>query len=231
LDAVNFAIYSKHATSVRLNLYRHEEVAMPYFTYDFDPTANKTGRIWHCIIPMEVVEQGAHYSYTINGPFDPSQGFRFDEDKVLLDPYARAVYFPPGFDRSAACQPGSNAGKAPLGVLCCTRPKYRWEGDRRPRLHGHDLVVYEAHVRQFTRDLSSGVAESRRGTYAGLIDKIPYLQELGVTAVELMPVFQADPQEGSTWGYMTLAFFALQGQYAQTATHSTTHRRRRWNGS
>ncbi len=217
LDAVNFAIYSKHATSVRLNLYRQDDVAVPYFTYDFDPISNKTGRIWHCVVPIGIVERGAYYSYTIDGPFDPFRGLRFDHDKVLLDPYAKAVYFPPDFDRDAARTAGSNAGRAPLGVLCCTRPQYRWTGDRRPRMHGHDLVIYEAHVRHFTRDPSSGVSEGRRGTYAGLVDKIPYLRELGVTAVELMPVFQADPQEGSTWGYMTLAFFALHGQYAQSA--------------
>jgi len=217
MDAVNFAIYSKHATAVRLNIYRHDSVSEPFFTYDFDPLTNKTGRIWHCIIPMEVVSEGDHYSYTIDGPSNPRRGFRFDRDKVLLDPYARAVYFPPEFDRDAARGPGSNAGRAPLGVLSCNRPEYSWTGDRQPRMHGHDLVIYEAHVRQFTRHSSSGVPDSRRGTYAGVIDKIPYLKDLGVTAVELMPIFQADPQEGSTWGYMTLAFFALHGEYAQTA--------------
>ncbi len=217
LDAINFAIYSKHATSIRLNLYRREEVIEPCFTYDFDPIRNKTGRIWHCMLPAATVNEAAYYSYTIDGPSDPADGLRFDREKVLLDPYARAIYFPPEFDRDAARVPGSNAGRAPLGVLCCSRPKYRWAGERHPRMHGHDLIIYEAHVRGFTRDPSSGLATDRRGTYAGLVDKIPYLKELGVTAVELMPVFQADPQEGSAWGYMTLGFFALHGQYALSA--------------
>jgi len=156
--------------------------------------------------------------YTVDGPFDPANGFRFDREKVLLDPYARAICFPPEFDRDAARGPGSNAGRAPLGVLCCNQPDYAWDGERRPRMHGHDLVIYEAHVRGFTRDPSSGVSTDRFGTYAGLVEKIPYLKELGVTAVELMPVFQADPQEGSTWGYMTLGFFALHGEYAMSIT-------------
>ena len=213
----NFAIYSKHATSVRLNLYRKDEVFEPFFTYDFDTRTNKTGRIWHCVITEETVLQAAYYSYTIDGPFDPANGFRFNRDKVLLDPYAKAVYFPPDFDREAARGPGSNAGRAPLGVLCCADSTNRHQTDRHPRMHGHDLVIYEAHVRGFTRHPSSGVAADLRGTYAGFVEKIPYLKELGVTAVELMPVFQADPQEGSTWGYMTLGFFALHGQYARSA--------------
>jgi len=217
IDAYNFAIYSKHATAVRVNLYRHESIVEPFFTYDFDVHINKTGRIWHCVLPAEVVRQAAYYSYTIDGPYDPARGLRFDRDKVLLDPYAKAVFFPPDFDRNAARGPGPNAGRAPLGVVCCTRPAYAWEGDRRPRAHGHDLVIYEAHVRAFTEHPSSGVPGEHRGTFAGLVDKIPYLKELGVTAVELMPVFQTDPQEGSFWGYMTLGFFAINGQYAVSA--------------
>ncbi|HZJ48322.1 MAG TPA: isoamylase [Acidimicrobiia bacterium] len=217
LDAVNFAIYSKHATAVRLNLYRRDSVVEPFFTYDFDPISNKTGRIWHCILPGATVRDGAYYSYTIDGPSAPAQGLRFDREKVLLDPYAKGVFFPPEFDRDAARGPGPNSGRSPLGVLCCTRQEYQWGGDRRPRMHGHDLVIYETHVRQFTAHPSSGVSADRRGTYSGLVDKIPYLNDLGVTAVELMPVFQTDPQDGSSWGYMPLAFFALQGQYAQSA--------------
>jgi glycogen operon protein len=169
------------------------------------------------MVPASAVGDAVYYSYTVDGPRDPSEGYRFDPDKVLLDPYAKAVYFPPDFDRASACRPGSNAGRAPLGILCCSDPGHRHETDRTPRMHGHDLVIYEAHVRGFTRHPSSGVDSDSRGTYAGFAEKIPYLKDLGVTAVELMPVFQADPQEGSTWGYMTLGFFALHGQYARSA--------------
>ena len=217
LNAYNFAIYSKHATSVRLNLYRAGAVSEPFFTLDLDPLRNKTGRIWHCMIPESAARDAVYYSYTVDGPSCAAEGFRFDPDKILLDPYAKAVYFPPDFDRYAACRPGSNAGRAPLSVMRCSDTGGRHETDRTPRIHGHDLVIYEAHVRGFTRHPSSGVESDRRGTYAGFAEKIPYLKELGVTAVELMPVFQADPQEGSTWGYMTLGFFALHGQYARSA--------------
>src|SRR5680860_649129 len=183
LDAVNFAIYSKHATAVRLNLYRRDSVVEPFFTYDFDPISNKTGRIWHCILPGATVRDGAYYSYTIDGPSAPAQGLRFDREKVLLAPYAKGVFFPPELDRDAARGPGPNSGRSPLGVLCCTRQEYQWGGDQRPRMHGHDLVIYETHVRQFTAHPSSGVSADRRGTYSGLVDKIPYLNDLGVTAV------------------------------------------------
>ena len=97
----------------------------PWFTYDFDPIRNKTGRIWHCMLPAATVSEAAYYSYTIDGPSDPAIGLRFDRGKVLLDPYARAIYFPPAFDRDAARVPGSNSWQGPLGVLCCNNPGYR----------------------------------------------------------------------------------------------------------
>jgi len=156
-----------------------------------------------------------YYAYTIDGP--KSNGHfelhAFDPDKVLLDPYATSVYFPKNFDRRAAMQPGSNVGRAPLGVLYEDRPSFDWGGDEH-RFHEHDLVIYEMHVRGFTRNPNSGVSAKRRGTFLGVIDKIPYLKKLGVTAVELLPVHQFDPMEGNYWGYMTLNFFAPHNGYA-----------------
>ena len=116
--------------------------------------------------------------------------------KAILDPFARGVHFPASFDRGAAIGRGSNAGKAPLGVLRTDGDGFDWGADRRPR-HESDLVVYEMHVRGFTVNPNSGVSDGARGTYAGVIEKIPYLKELGVTAVELMPVHEFDPQEGN----------------------------------
>ncbi len=127
----------------------------------------------------------------------------FDPDKILLDPYAKSVFFPPTFDRAAASRPGSNAGKAPLGLLAGDGDAFNWGEDRRPR-HQSDTIIYELHVRGFTNNPNSGVRPERRGTFAGLVEKIPYLKDLGVTAVELMPIFQFDPQEGNYWGYMPL---------------------------
>jgi glycogen operon protein len=157
------------------------------------------------------------YGFRIAGP-ERGEGFdlhAFDEDKLLLDPYAKQVFFPESFDREAAIRPGSNLGKAPLGVLTKKEQRFDWENDS-VRFHEHDLVIYELHVRGFTQHPCSGVPESRRGTYLGVIDKIPYLLELGITAVELMPVFQFDPQEGNFWGYMPLNFFAPHAQYASS---------------
>ena len=214
LDAYNFGLYSKRATGVTLHLFGEDDVATPQRSITFDPLHNKTSRLWHVMVPATVVDPAAFYAFTVDGPFDPGRGYRFDPDKTLLDPMALGIYFPPNFSRVAARGPGPNAGRAPLGMLDCVRHRYDWTGDRRPERHGHDLIMYELHVRGFTKSDSSPVPTPHRGTYVGVIDMIPYLKELGVTAVELMPVFQADPQEGSYWGYMTLGFLALHGQYA-----------------
>src|SRR5208337_3664555 len=130
--------------------------------------------------------------------------------------------FPPGFDRKLAMREGENAGHAPLGVLVGHRPTFDWAGDRSP-LHQSDAIIYELHVRGFTKNSNSGVDPARAGTYAGLVDKIPYLKELGITAVELMPVTQRDPQESDCWGYMPLSFFAPHLGYSRKATHELMH--------
>jgi isoamylase len=134
-------------------------------------------------------------------------------EKILLDPYAPEVYFPPGFSRRACELPGPTDGLAPLGVLLMPH-QARTLGDIAPLPHWPDPIIYELHVKGFTANSNSGVPPSKRGTFAGLIEKIPYLQELGVTVVELLPVHQFDPQEGNYWGYMTLNFFSPHRQYA-----------------
>ncbi|SMF48400.1 glycogen operon protein [Tistlia consotensis] len=209
--ALNFALYSKHATAVRLLLFQAGDCTTPLHGEDLLWRRNKSGRIWHCRIPAALAEQARYYAYQVDGPRDAASGHRFDPDKLLLDPYARAVHFPPGFSRSAAAHPGANPGRAPLGVIRPEGAPVRASGPA-PR-HTHDAVIYELHVRGFTRRANSGVAPERRGTFAGLVEKIPYLKELGVTIVELLPVFQFDPQEGNYWGYMPLGFFALHGAY------------------
>ncbi len=215
--AWNFALYSKHATSVTLLLYKADQVGEPARRVRFDPLANKSGRIWHCWVPEAELQGAVYYAYSVDGPREPWAGLRFDPDKVLLDPYARAIYFPPAFDREAARRPGSNAGRAPLGVLEASRHADGWTDCCRPH-HAWDTVIYEMHVRGFTRRANSGVPVERRGTFAGVIDKIPYLLDLGVTVVELLPVFQRDPQERNYWGYMPLNFFAPHVQYAAAGT-------------
>ncbi len=216
--AWNFALYSKHAEQVTLLLYGAHDPSRPVLTYRMDYLRNKSGRIWHCRIAAAAAPQARYYAYRVSGPRSAG-GFErhaFDPDKILFDPYAKALYFPPAFARAAACRPGPNAGQAPLGVLDAPDRAFDWGEDRRPR-HQHDLVIYELHVGGFTRSASSGVSQASRGTYRGVIEKIPYLRALGVTAVELMPVFQFDPQEGNFWGYMPLSFFAPHHGYASRA--------------
>jgi glycogen operon protein len=211
--AYNFALFSRNATAVTLLFYTRDDPVAPVAQHPFDPQVNKTGPIWHCWLPAGALRGATLYAYRVEGPRDPARGHRFDPEKVLLDPFARGVYFPPGYSRAAACGPGPTDGRAPLGALPAPRPAFDWGADPRPR-HTHDAVVYELHVKGFTARPNSGLAPEKRGTFAGLIEKIPYLQELGVTVVELLPVHQYDPQEGNYWGYMTLNFFAPHHAYS-----------------
>lgn len=213
-QAWNIAIYSRHAQRMTLLLF-DEEVSQPTLRQVLDPLSNKSGPIWHCRIPRQRCPDAKYYAWQVDGPA-PEAGFdwhTFDQEKLLLDPYAKAVYFPPDFDRQAACQPGSNMGRAPLGLLnpCHCQHECLCGGNLR---HGSDLILYEMHVKGFTRHASSGVGPEKRGTFAGVIEKIPHLLELGVTAVELQPIFQFDPDEGNYWGYMPLNFFSPHHAYS-----------------
>jgi glycogen operon protein len=214
LNAWNFALYSRRATGVSLLLYSAEDPVNSLLEYRLDVRANKSGRIWHCWVPAARAARAAYYAWRVEGRYDPAAGYRFDSGKILLDPFAPAVYFPPDYDRLASCQPGPNVGRAPLGVLPKTVPAVPDLNGARAARASHDLIVYELHVRGFTLRANSGVSPEHRGTFAGLVEKIPYLKSLGVTAVELMPVHQCDPQEGSYWGYMTLNFFSPHKGYA-----------------
>jgi isoamylase len=210
-DAWNFAVYSEHGEHVTLLLYTEEDPATAVLTQRLDHLRNKSGPVWHCRIPTAAMKGARFYAYQVEGP--RSTRHHFDAEKILFDPYARALHFPPGFDRQAAIGPGGNAGRAPLGLIAGDRERFDWADDRRRR-HEAGAVIYELHVRGFTAHPSAGVVGGRRGTFAGLIDKIPYLVELGVTVVELMPVFQFDPGEGNYWGYNPISFFAPHSAYA-----------------
>ena len=210
--AYNFALYSKHATAVTLLLYSEVDLSIPTYEFRLDPLANKSGRIWHCRLLKRAIPDARYYSYQVAGPDSPEQGHRFDPGKILLDPYARCVCFPTRFSRAASSEPGSNAGRAPLGLIAA-EPQDDWAGDVTP-VHRSDLVIYELHVRGFTKRANSGVAPDRCGSFLGVVEKIPYLKELGITAVELLPVMQQDPHEDSYWGYMPLNFFSPHHEYA-----------------
>lgn len=214
-QAYNFALYSSTASRVTLLLYAPEDIVTPIFSYEFDPLKNKTGPVWHARLPMTDIHGACYYSYSVDGPAlsaDRLERDFFNPMKVLLDPYARAIFFPPAFDRTAALGSGSNAGKAPLGVLP-NDETFDWGDDRRPQ-HDSDLVIYELHVRGFTMNPNAGISAAKRGTFFGVLEKIPYLKELGVTALELMPIFEFDDTEPNYWGYMPINFFSPHHRYA-----------------
>jgi len=217
--AYNFAIYSKNSTRVRLLLFAADDLVNPASVFEFDQFRNRTGRIWHAAIPEKELKNAKYYAYSIDGPPPtgrPHEWNAFQASKMLIDPFATCIFFPPTYDRGAAVGTDSNAGKAPLAVLPKEDGEFDWEGDLPPR-HASDLVIYEMHVRGFTANPNSGVTASRQGTFAGMIEKIPHLRELGVTAVELMPVYEFDESEPNYWGYQPINFFAPHSKYASRA--------------
>ena len=212
----NFSVFSRHATGVELLLFDCVDNPRPSLVIPIDPAANRTYHYWHVFVPG--VKSGQMYGYRVEGPADPARGMRFDPAKVLLDPYGRGVAVPPTYSRDAASRPGENTPSAMKSVVVDTST-YDWEGDVPLRHPSAQTIVYEMHVRGFTRHPSSGVAEKTRGTFAGVIEKIPYLQQLGITAVELLPVFQFDAQDSppgkvNYWGYAPVSFFAPHQAYS-----------------
>ena len=213
---VNFSIFSRNASGMELVFFDREDDARPERVISFDPAINHTYHYWHVFVPD--VNPGQLYGYRTYGPFDPASGMRFDPAKILLDPYGRGVVVPQSYDRQTASREGDNAVTAMKSVVVDPHA-YDWEGDRPLHHPSSRTIIYEMHVKGFTRHPSSGVAEKIRGTYAGLIDKIPYLQDLGITAVELLPVFQFDAQDAppgrvNYWGYSPVAFFAPHRGYS-----------------
>jgi glycogen operon protein len=206
----NFSIYSRSGTGVELLFFDREDDARPSRVIRIDPSTNRSYHYWHVFVPG--VQPGQVYAYRVEGPFDPAGGRRFDPAKVLLDPYGRAVVVPKGYSRDAAAAEGDNAATAMKSAVVDPH-RYDWEGDAPLRRPSARTIIYEMHVRGFTCHPNSGVDEKARGTFAGLIGKIPYLRHLGITAVELLPVFQFDAQDCppgrvNYWGYAPVSFFA-----------------------
>ena len=215
-DGVNFSIFSKNATAIDLLLFDAVDDARPAQVISLDRRAHRTFPFWHVYVAH--IKPGQMYAYRAHGPFDPDKGLRFDPEKVLLDPYGKGVATPQQYNREAAVNPGDNAPWAMKSVVA-NPGSYDWQGDATLKRPFAQTVIYEMHVKGFTYHPSSGVAPDIRGTYAGLIEKIPYLQNLGVTAVELLPVFQFDPTEAppgliNYWGYNPVSFFAPHSGYS-----------------
>lgn len=217
-EGTNFSLFSKHGVAVELLLFDAIDDVQPKTIIKLDPLRNRTYHYWHIFVPG--VKAGQLYGYRVYGPFDPAHGHRFDADKVLLDPYGKVVAFPEKFDRTALTKYG-NTDTPFMKSMVADLSGYDWESDRRLRHPYAKTIIYEMHVAGFTNNPNSGVAQEKRGTYAGLIEKIPYLVDLGITAVELMPVFQFDRQDCppglvNYWGYSPLSFFAPHQGYSSS---------------
>ena len=230
---VNFSIFSRHATAVSLLLYRESTDADPYREIRLDPGINRTGDIWHLLVPE--VEEGALYLYRIDGPFDPAAGHRFTPNCPLLDPYAKAItgdhrwaldqalaYDPASEEKDLSLASDRGAAHLPKGVV--VSDEFDWEDDRPLNYPLRESIIYEAHVRGLSNHPSSEVEHP--GTFLGVVEMIPYLKELGITSLELLPVqefdefenFRKNPVTGEQlknyWGYSTIAFFAPKSCYS-----------------
>jgi isoamylase len=212
----NFSLFSRTASGVELLLFDHESDGRPARVIRFDPADNRTYYYWHVFVPG--VQAGQIYGFRVDGRFHAASGLRFDSSKLLLDPYGRAVVVPKNYNRTAAGAEGDNAATAMKSVVVDPRA-YDWEGDTPLKRPSSRTIIYETHLRGFTAHPSSGVAATKRGTYTGFIEKIPYLQQLGITAVEFLPIFQFDAQDCppgrvNYWGYAPISFFAPHQAYS-----------------
>lgn len=217
---VNFSLFSQHATSVDLLLFQLFSDPEPFQVIHFHPVLNKTFHYWHVFV--EGIGHGQIYGYRVDGSYDPGRGLRFNHNKGLIDPYSRGVVYGRNWSRERACDADDNC-KSSMKSLVANTDVYDWEGVQAPNYHLSDCIIYELHVRGFTRHPSSGVVNP--GTFDGLVEKIPYLKELGITTVELMPIHQFDsaesagvnPETGEKltnfWGYNSICFFAPHRGY------------------
>jgi glycogen operon protein len=215
-EGVNFCLFSHHGAAVDLLLFDDVEDTKPARTIRLDPNRNKTAHYWHLFLPGIV--SGQLYAYRVHGRYDPHHSLRFDGEKVLLDPYTRAVGVSSRFDRDAAVRPGDNCAHA-LKSVVVDISQFDWHGDMPLERPYADTLIYELHVWGFTANPNSSVPPAKRGTYAGLVEKIPYLQSLGITAVELLPIQHFDDQDApeglsNYWGYSPVAFFAPYSGYS-----------------
>ncbi|MEO1134850.1 MAG: alpha-amylase family glycosyl hydrolase, partial [Cyanobacteria bacterium J06639_1] len=205
---VNFSLFSEGATGVELLLFDAHDDAEPFQVIQLDPTQHKSFHFWHVLV--EGLPAGTHYAYRVDGPDNPAEGYRFDRSKVLIDPYSKGNT-KTLWKRGDACVPGDDNIASSMRCVVIDTEDYDWEGDRPLNRAMNETIVYEMHVGGFTKSPTSGVKHP--GTFSGIIDKIPYLKSLGITAVELLPVFEFDDTEvlrtvdgnplTNYWGYST----------------------------
>jgi len=248
-DGVNFSIFSRHATLITLVLFESTEKDSPYVEIPLDTRGAKTGDVWHCHV--QGLKPGACYLYKADGPYEPERGLRFNRHKALIDPYAKALHNTDNWDfgkctgfeadsRATGPQPDDLWSEASAtGDLSFSSEEnllhlprcividdgdFDWQGDAPLNYPLRFSVLYETHVRGLTAHASSGVKHP--GTYLGVIEKIPYFKELGITSLEFLPIQEFNENElprlnprtnkplTNYWGYSTVAFFAPKETYA-----------------
>jgi len=235
---VNFAVFSRHATSVTLLLFDDENKSIPSAELVLDPYLNKTGDVWH--IRIEGISEGTMYLYRVDGPYKPEEGHRFNRYKVLLDPFAKALTSIATWDLSKARGYDWDSPDKDLSFSeyddIMHMPKsivvsddFDWQGDRPLNFPLRHSIIYEMHVAGLTRHESSGVKHP--GTYLAVIEMIPYFKELGITSLELLPIMEFDmfsvnrvnpitgEQLENYWGYDPISFFAPKGRYSSSGNN------------
>jgi glycogen operon protein len=234
----NFSIFSRNATTVYLYVFDNFYDTNPIFEYEFDNISNRTGDTWH--VWVKDVNVGTYYGYRIDGPYSPENGHRFNVKKFLIDPYAKAVTSSFQLDMRNDAIYGYNKYSEysdlsfnnkdslpamPKGIII-DDDEFDWGNEKRPCLDPRDRIIYEVHVRGFTKNPNSKVKNP--GTFEGFLEKLDHLKELGINSVELLPVFAFNPESVTNknpitgerlydyWGYNPLSFFALASQYTNT---------------
>lgn len=200
-DGVNFTLFSRNASRVQLELFEYLDDTKASRIIDLDPRCNRTGDVWH--VWIKEIRTGQLYAYRVDGEYKPESGHRFDFSKLLLDPRATAISLLPTWD--------FNSSKAPKCIFM--NEQFQWQDYCLLKRSWSEMIIYETHVRGFTIHPSANVAHP--GTYRGLIERIPYLKELGITAIELMPVYEFNSR-ANYWGYDPVAFFAPKASYSST---------------
>lgn len=231
-SGVNFGLFSRNAKSVTLELFENFYDEKPFFSYKLDIENNKTGDIWHLLI--KDIKDRTYYGWRVDGEYDPEKGKKFNKNKLLIDPYSIAVsgtydfseHHIYGYDKSTENDltfSKEDSASCSCKSIIVEDKKYNWEGIKNPRIKFNDTIIYEMHVRLYTMNPNSGIDE--RGTFEGLINKLDYLKSLGVTSLELMPIFEFNPDSNvninpktgeklkDVWGYNPLNFFAVTGNY------------------
>lgn len=229
-SGVNFSLYSKNATKVVLHLFEKATSKQSYKQIELDPVLNKTGDIWHIFV--KGLKEGTLYLYKVDGPYNPPEGLRFNYSKYLFDPYAKAFTKGSVFTSYNKMHEGLISGNdtgeladlSDFPKCVVINDNFNWEDDKPLNYPLDKTIIYETHLKGFTASKSSKVKAA--GTFKGMTEKIDYLKSLGITSVELLPVFEFDEFENSNvnpatgkklvnyWGYSTIGFFAPKTSYA-----------------